>query len=359
MRSKFASRLVKKSVLLALRRMLESTAVQDLREATMRQPRRGHAHLASTDLHTMIPPYAGLMKHGLHSRISRRDEAIFITARFRSGSTLLWNVFRHVEGMTAYYEPFNERRWFGPSTRGDRIDTTHRHVDDYWREYDGLEELGQFYRLAWISKDLLMDAEMWDPAMKQYVDLLLDKAGARPVLQFNRIDFRLPWFRHHFPQAMIVHLYRHPREQWCSTLMDVTCYPRTASMARFAPHDKFYLRRWAHDLKYHFPFLDEARLTHAYQMFYLVWKLSYLFGVKYSDYSLAYESLLDEPDKQIAQLFTRLHIEDYDLGALRALIAEPSREKWKTYADEDWFRSQESWCESILADFFGQHISCC
>jgi hypothetical protein len=38
--------------------------------------------------------------------------AVFVTARFRTGSTLLWNIFRHVPGVTAYYEPLNERRWF-------------------------------------------------------------------------------------------------------------------------------------------------------------------------------------------------------------------------------------------------------
>jgi hypothetical protein len=359
MLSEFVSALVKKSVLRALRRMMESTTVQDLLEETIRQPKRGHAHLSSRDLHALIPPYAGLMKNNLNSRMSHRDDAIFITARFRSGSTLLWNLFRHVDGMTAYYEPFNERRWFDPASRGDRIDTTHKHVDDYWREYEGLEVLGQSYRLEWISKDLLMDGEMWDPKMKQYVELLIEKASTRPVLQFNRIDFRLPWFRHHFPHATIIHLYRHPREQWCSTLMDVTSYPKDASMAHFAPHDKFYLGVWAHDLKYHFPFLDESTITHAYQLFYLVWKLSYLFGVKYSDYSLSYESLLDEPDKQLTHLFSRLNIENYDLAVLRSLIAEPSSEKWKTYADDDWFRAQETWCETVMAEYFGNRISCC
>jgi len=63
---------------------------------------------------------------------------VFITARFRSGSTLLCNLFRQVDACTAYYEPFNERRWFDPSVRGNRVDPTHRDVEDYWREYDAL-----------------------------------------------------------------------------------------------------------------------------------------------------------------------------------------------------------------------------
>jgi hypothetical protein len=43
--------------------------------------------------------------------------AVFITGRFRSGSTLLWNIFRNIEGFNAYYEPFNERRWFDQGAR--------------------------------------------------------------------------------------------------------------------------------------------------------------------------------------------------------------------------------------------------
>jgi hypothetical protein len=43
---------------------------------------------------------------------------VIISACFRSGSTLLWNLFRAMEGCTAYYKPFNERRWFDPAARG-------------------------------------------------------------------------------------------------------------------------------------------------------------------------------------------------------------------------------------------------
>ena len=68
---------------------------------------------------------------------SHRSDVVIVTGRFRSGSTLLWNLFRQAGGFTAYYEPLNERRWFDPTARGDRTDSTHRNVSDYWREYDG------------------------------------------------------------------------------------------------------------------------------------------------------------------------------------------------------------------------------
>ena len=243
---------------------------------------------------------------------------VIITGRFRSGSTLLWNLFRQAGGFTAYYEPLNERRWFDPSVRGNRTDVTHRNVCDYWREYEGLESLGQFYREDWIRRDLLMDENSWDPELRSYVDTLIDQAVGRPALQFNRIDFRLPWFRRQYPNATYIHIYRHPRDQWCSTLMgDVKLFTKNAGFADFPPFDRFYLGMWAQDLKYHFPFLEEGRNSHPYQIFYYIWKLSYLFGVKYCDYSIQFESLVTDPDAEIANLFRVVGAEPVDLPALR------------------------------------------
>jgi hypothetical protein len=97
----------------------------------------------------------------------QRDDIIFITGRFRSGSTLLWNIFRNIEGMTAYYEPLNERRWFDRATRGVRVDSTHRKVDDYWREYEGLNELAEHYQLAWIDRRAPVQSRRLPPAVAQ------------------------------------------------------------------------------------------------------------------------------------------------------------------------------------------------
>jgi hypothetical protein len=86
-------------------------------------------------------PYKDLRISQYATQPALRDDVIIITGRFRSGSTLLWNLFRNINGMTAYYEPFNERRWFDPHVRGARVDPTHKNVDEYWREYEGLEAL--------------------------------------------------------------------------------------------------------------------------------------------------------------------------------------------------------------------------
>ena len=306
------------------------------------------------------PPYADLGRRPTERHAhtghpdSQQRSPILITSRFRSGSTLIWNLFRHIENMTAYYEPFNERRWFDPHRRGSRVDGTHKNVTAYWQEYDGLHGLEEYYRETWTHTHLYMDPRSWDPLMKHYVSELITQAPGRPCLQFNRIDFRLAWFRHHFPEATIIHLYRHPRDQWCSSLMDMAACPKEAGMAEFAAHDHFYLRQWARDLSYHFPFLEEQYISHPYQLFYYIWKLSYLFGAGFAHISLAFEQLLEAPQTQLRTLFHALDIEPHQLQPLLPLIDMdmPALGKWRSYADAAWFEEHERQCESVLAEFW-------
>lgn len=298
-------------------------------------------------------PYPALGLPQLDGRTSRRGDVVFITGRFRSGSTLLWNIFRNLDGCTAYYEPHNERRWFDPRSRGDHTDPTHRNVSDYWREYDGLEDLGDYYREEWTDRHLYMDEDFWDPGLKRYTEILMERAEGRPVLQCNRIDFRLPWIRKNFPNAKIIHLYRHPRDQWVSTLMgDVARLPRDVGVAEFAEHDRFYLLRWAEDLKHHFPFLDPASAEHPYRLFYYLWKLSYIFGRRYADYSLSFERLVEGPEGPLAEAFRAIGLDDYDLPKLVPLIVRPELGRWSGFADDGWYRRHEEACETVLHDFF-------
>jgi len=303
----------------------------------------------------LASPYSDLGTTRAELLPSHRSDVVIMTGRFRSGSTLLWNLFRQAGGFTAYYEPLNERRWFDPTARGDRTDSTHRNVSDYWREYNGLETLSRFYREDWIRRDLLMDELAWDPDLRSYVDTLIDRAIGRPALQFNRIDFRLPWFRRHYPNATYIHIYRHPRDQWWSTLMgDVKLFTKNAGFVDFPPFDRFYLGMWAQDLKYYFPFLEEGQNSHPYQIFYYIWKLSYLFGVKYCDYSIQFESLVADPDAEIANLFRVVGAKPVDLPALRGIVVAPPLGKWCEYAEAAWFENHESRCDEVLNGFLGR-----
>lgn len=277
---------------------------------------------------------------------------VFITGRFRTGSTLVWNLFRHVDQAVSYYEPLNERKWFDPSTRGDRLDPTHRDVDDYWREYDGLSDLAEWHREDWTDRALFLRESAWNPGLRRYFDRLIEHASPkRAVLQCNRLDFRLPWLRRQFPGATLIHLYRHPRDQWCSTLVNPKAVPRDVTIDRFEPHDHFYLRRWALDLQHHFPFLSPRVESSPYRIFYYIWRLSYVFGIGYADYSLAFERLLASPAEEITKLMRVAGIAT-DIGRLVPLVSEAPVGRWRQFADDTWFRDHESACETVLTEFF-------
>lgn len=279
----------------------------------------------------------------------KSKDPIFISGRFRSGSTLLWNIFRQLDGFTSYYEPFNERRWFDKNNRGERVDSTHIGVDDYWLEYDGLSALSGFYQDDWIRKNLYMDQRHVDYDMKSYIDLMIAHSSNRPVLQFNRIDFRLPWIKSRYPNAKIIHIYRNPRNQYLSTLVNPKDFSQFDKKEDFK--DYFYLNMWLNDLSGTFPILETLKDKHPYEKYYALWKLSYLFGKQWGDTSLALESLMENPQNVLSQLFSMLNINQQELEIAIKVIARQPNDKWKAYAEDSWFREKEQYCEQLISEY--------
>ena len=250
---------------------------------------------------------------------------------------MMWNLFRSIPYATAYYEPFNERRWFDTATRGARVDSTHVNVSDYWAEYEGLSELNEVFDEDWKFKHLYMSASAFDLGMQGYLECLIEKARGVPVLQFNEMDFRLPWLRARFPNAKILHIYRHPRAQWRSTIRNSTCQMETLSLATFGPIDGFYLIQWGRDLSNYFPFLDTDEDVHPYKLFYQIWKLSYVFGVLHSDLSISLEEVQRDPERAIPRIMEAAGVTEYELSALCELISREEGGKQNPGAMDDAF----------------------
>ncbi len=287
---------------------------------------------------------------GDHPR--QRRDVVLLTSRFRTGSTLLWQLFRAIPDCVSYYEPLNERRWFDPASRGDWTDPTHRGAEDYWKEYEGFEDLSKHFQESWSWNQFLMEADFWEPRLLSYLEELIRRTAERPVLQFNRMDFRLPWLKAHFPNAKLIHLYRHPRDQWCSFLKDIRSHTKDQSLADFGIKDRFYLRRWCRDLRHQFPFLEEREVHHLYELFYYLWKLSYWFGITYADYSVAFEKLAQDPQSCLPPLLEAAGLGHVDTEPLVGLISPPSFGKWRDYASHEWFCEREWRCERVLEEFF-------
>jgi len=298
------------------------------------------------------PYYPANSKTSEDTHAARRSDIVFITSRFRSGSTLLWNIFRNTPDCTSYYEPFNERKWFDSSTRGEHVDGSHIGVGNYWLEYDGMTDLIDFYQESWIRDDLYMGQTHWDPLMKKFIIELVKRANGRPVLQFNRIDFRLPWLRQNFPNSKVVHLYRNPRDQWCSFLTDKQLMNKLEVATNY--RDAFYLDIWCKDLTKNFPFLDSRKTPHPYARFYYLWKLSLIFGRQYSDHSISYENLSASPESEVGNLFKTLNWDSPALAQSYSVVQSPELDKWKSYAESEWFAQHEYECEQTLSEFLNQ-----
>ncbi len=285
-------------------------------------------------------------------------EPVFVTARFRSGSTLLWNLFRNTPGVTAYYEPLHPTLQLPSSQRVAAVDPTHDFVDNYWSEYDRIPDLESWYTEPWDRHDLYLDALHWKPALAAYVRVLIRSAEGRPVLQFNRVDFRLAWLRHMFPAARLIHLFRHPRDQWLSALRSGANFGPHDPVQQFAAHDHYFLLPWVADLVSHFPVLDWSVVQHPYRMFYLLWKLSYLWGRNYCEVSFSYERLLESPRQTIGELYERLGFGQQHVARIASLVRSKPTGKWHSYADAAWFAGHERAAEDLLDNFLGPPAEC-
>ena len=273
------------------------------------------------------------------------SDTIIITSRFRSGSSVFWNIFRQ-QICTAYYEPFNERKWFLSHHRGDHVDASHIGITDYWNEYKGLDYLDKFYQEDWVSSGLHMDESTFFPNMNHFINALIKHANGKCILQFNRIDFRLGWIKANYPKAKLIHLYRHPRDQWCSFLIDKKVMNKDDVQQTYT--DAFYLDVWCKDLEKHFPFLSSSFTPHPYQRFYYLWKLSFLYGQKYADLSISFENLVNNSQDTLLNLSRQLNWGEFDIEKSLSILEEVDIDKWKEYADENWFYEKEQECEDIL-----------
>jgi hypothetical protein len=134
-----------------------------------------------------------------------------------------------------------------------------------------------------------MDEKAFAPEMEAYLDHIIAQSPGRPVLQFNRVDFRLQWLRRNYPRAQIIHLYRNPRNQWMSMIQNDGWIPREYRLRReslLPEFNAFYLWNWWRDLHFFMPFLKLSHLDHPYQIHYLLWRLSYMFGKEHANISL-------------------------------------------------------------------------
>lgn len=270
---------------------------------------------------------------------------VFITGRFRSGSTLLWNIFRSVPGCNAFYEPCHDLLLTHIECNT-TPQQSHVGVSSYWDEYRPiLEGLRRWHRLEFGFKNLYLEAEDLFTEFEDYIRFLLNSCGhLRPVLQFNRVDFRLPWLRKMFPDAAIIHLFRNPRDQWYS----MVCALPQESWFNPSINTDYELLVWSCSLAPVFPFLFGEHVKTSYHRHYLIWRLSKIAGMNNSDLNIDFDNELIVSPVEIIKEMLRVSGIDADAERLAALVVKPDMGKWRDARDEEWFAEAEAECDDLL-----------
>jgi hypothetical protein len=272
---------------------------------------------------------------------------VFIAARFRSGSTMLWKFFRSLPGTTAYYEPLNPELLQGVKF-GPPVQPRHFGVSSYYNEYRNLGDLPNYFTPSFgLYRFYLTGNDRYDE-LKGYIRYLLESAQGLAVLKFNRIDFRLAWIRKNFPSARIVHLHRDVRDQWRSSLGQYSGNTETDVDANPSA-----LKTWCDGLLQVFPFLSVRRVKHAYQRHYYLWKLSYLFGRAYCDVSVSYEEWISRPKESMRALLEALNIEaDVEsLYGTNPIVSSSSQVTPLDRTTDKLFEHLEQECEAVLNEY--------
>ena len=272
---------------------------------------------------------------------------IFITARFRTGSSLLWHLLRTFPSLTTYYEPCHDNLF--DHVAGDTpVQASHRGMSSYWDEYRPLlHALDRMHRTDFgVCRLLLEAADEW-PELENYIRFLLVRSPGRPVLQFNRVDFRLPWLRARFPEAVIVHLFRDPRNQWRSMTRDM---PPTR-LTDPGENTNYDVAVWSVSLSKVFPFLVGPHICHPYQRHYLIWKLSFLMGAHRADVSLSYdEHFVRNPERGVHLLLDAVGLPLEAVSFLTPAIEPPTDVSAEHPTSVKEFADLEKGCDELLAE---------
>ena len=63
------------------------------------------------------------------------------------------------------------------------------------------------------------------------------------------------------------------------------------------------------------------------------------------------EVLVENSQAQLTDLFRILDMQSGDLKTFQALVTKVDIGKWQGYADDPWFKRQETGCDEVLENF--------
>ncbi|GAA4809446.1 hypothetical protein GCM10011365_15830 [Marinicella pacifica] len=246
-----------------------------------------------------------------------KQNPVFIVGRFRSGTSYFWHIFNQLDRFRAWYEPLHPQLPAQIKHTAPKAD--HVYIQDYWTAYRALDDLSRHHRIEFGSERLYLTAQDSWPELRHYLDYLINASGDRqPVLQFNRMDFRLPWLTGFYPHAQLVYLKRDPIQLWCSQRKHIPKINRNNESYA----DAYELMQWCADLAPLLPFLAPQKERHGFYRFYCLYRLSVLMGTYYADVVIDLDEDVFNSDNYLSKL-ALLDFNENELETARTLKHVP------------------------------------
>jgi len=248
-----------------------------------------------------------------------KNKIIFISGRFRSGTSLLWNLFNQLPQYHAWYEPLHPNllkhiEYVKPQT-------DHISIDDYWGNYRNLSDLHHFHSAKFGQHRLFLEKhERWHE-LKAYINYLIAQSEDKiPVLQFNRMDLRLNWLKNIFPNATIINIEREPYPLWVSSRKHIR---NDVDGNDESFQDAYDLMQSSADLTRHFPMLQAVENRNGYYRHYFIWKLSQQMAQANADIHLSLENDFLNNHNGISTLANQFNWDDKTTASVQKLVQKP------------------------------------
>ena len=246
------------------------------------------------------------------------SKIVFISGRFRSGTSMLWNLFNQLPQYYAYYEPLHPNLLSHIKHVKPKQD--HIGIDDYWQSYAQLNNLSKYYSPEFGQKRLYLEKHDKWTELEQYIRFLISSAGEKtPVLQFNRMDLRLSWLKNTFPDSTIIHINRDVYPLWISSRKHLKSEEKDLE----AHPDAYDLMQWSADLATKFPMLQSKNNRSGYFRHYFIWKLSHLLASSHADLKLSLENHFLNTTIGIDMLSKKLDWTQEHVNCVKEFIKKP------------------------------------
>jgi hypothetical protein len=300
---------------------------------------------------------------------------IFITARYRTGSSYLYSLFSSLKNTVAFLEPLHpnlldiidkDENWHETH----KIIASHTFKSKYFNEYKALDvdvsSLSSLYKDYFSSRKILASASDVYDELKSYLEFIIASASEKlKVLQFNRVDYRLGWLKFNFPQALIVNLRRNPRDIYASYVNSHLKRKGIGVQQQeidFNPDDNigylYHLDEYINVLdRYSIIPINSIEKLNNYEKVYILNKLSNLWADNFADLVIEYESLIDDPVSVLRTIVSQIKGFELDL-ATEVIEARKDRVNvWQKYHSEAWFQECESKCDRLLEQKLSSPLS--